>query len=48
MKRTKIQQIKAREPTKSPETKSKKLSKKRKLNSTENFYRQKTAKTFGR
>ena len=35
-------------PTQNPETKSKKGSKKRKLNSTEKFYLQKTAKKFGK
>ena len=48
MKRTKIQQTKTGEPTKSPETKSKKQSKKRKLSSTEKFYLQKLENKFGR
>ena len=44
MKRTKMQQKKTGEPTKSPETKSRKRSTKKKLNSTETFYLQKPAK----
>ena len=48
MKRTKIQQTKTGEPRESGETKSKKWSNKRKLNSTEKFYLQKTAKKFGK
>ena len=44
MKRTKMQQTKTGEPTESPETKSRKRSKKKKLNSTETFYLQKPAK----
>ena len=48
MKCTKIQQTKTAEPTESPETKSKRRSKKRKLTSKEKFYLQKTAKKFGR
>ena len=48
MKLTKIQQTKTGEPTERPETKSKKQSEKRKLNSTEKFYLHKTAKKFGK
>ena len=44
MKRTKIQQAKTGEATESPETKSKKQSKKSKLNSTEKFYLKKNSK----
>ena len=47
MKLTKIQQTKTGEATESPEAKSKKQSKKKKLNFTEMFYLQKTAKKFG-
>ena len=48
MKCTKIQQAKAGEPAESLETKSKKQSKKRQLNSTEKSYLQRTTKKFGR
>ena len=48
MKRTKIQQTKTGELKESPETKSKKQSKKIKLSSTEKFYLQKTATKFRR
>ena len=44
MKRSKIQQTKTGKPTESPETKSKKRSKKRKLNAREKFYLQKNRK----
>ena len=44
MKGTKIQQTKTGTTTESPETKSKKRSKKRKLNSAEKFYLQKNSK----
>ena len=44
MKPTKIQQTKIGETTESPETKSKKRSKKTKLNSTEKFYVQKNSR----
>ena len=45
--RMKMQQMKTGERRESRETKSKKQSRKRKVNPRENFYIQKTAKKFG-